>query len=165
MMEAKSTDRKVFTVTNQGHTIGQIRYENYVYIRAEVFLSEFEKYEIKPKGAFGTSLSVVENNNEIAQLTMTWNGKILISFSNRNEYIIKLNNFFSNQFFVENKQGEKLILIKSKFNWETFQYRYDIESNIDHQFVNSENKLLLMLGVYAVNYFISTLSGTTAGLM
>ena len=29
-MEAHSSDRKLFTLTNQGNTIGPIRYENYV---------------------------------------------------------------------------------------------------------------------------------------
>lgn len=164
-MEARSTDRKIFTITHKKNRIGQIRYENYLYIRAEIIINEFQKYEIKPKGAFGTSLSVIDtvNNNEVAQLAMTWNGEIHISFRNLQEYIIKLNNFFSNQYFLENSQGEKLILLKSKFNWVQFQYHYDIEYNVD-RFDTSENKLLLLLGIYAVNYYIITLSGSNAGL-
>ncbi|TCV12581.1 hypothetical protein EDC17_102333 [Sphingobacterium alimentarium] len=123
-MEARSTDRKVFTITHQDNSIGQICYKNYFYVRAEIIISESNKYEIKPKGAFGTSLSVIDmaNKNEVALLAMTWSGEIHISFKNQKEYVIKLNNFFSNQFFLENPQGDKLILIKSKFNWEKFHY-------------------------------------------
>lgn len=98
-METHSSDRKLFTLTNQGNTIGLIRYENYVYIKADLILSDLEKYEIKPKGAFASNLSVIQNNEEIAQLTLSWDGKIFITFKNYKEYIIKLNNFFSNQFF------------------------------------------------------------------
>lgn len=94
---------------------------------------------------------------------MTWSGEIHISFKNQKEYVIKLNNFFSNQFFLENPQGDKLILIKSKFNWEKFHYHYDIEFNMEG-FDNAENKLLFLLGIYAVNYYIKTLSGSNAGL-
>lgn len=72
-METRSTDGKVFTITHQDNSIGQICYKNYFYVRAEIIIRESNKYEIKPKGEFGTSLSVIDmaNKNEVALLAMT----------------------------------------------------------------------------------------------
>ena len=65
---------------------------------------------------------------------------------------------------MENKNKEPFIQLDPKFNWRAFQYNYDISYNIsgDHP---SKDTLLLLLGVYAANYFIACMSGSHAGMM
>lgn len=163
-MEAKSTDRKTFLLTENGQQLGELIYENQLFLTAEIGLTNSERYQIKPVGFFGTSISVTKNDREIASLVMNWSGQIVISYQDGEEYLLKLNNFFHGKYIMENKNKEPFIQLDPKFNWRAFQYNYDISYNIsgDHP---SKDTLLLLLGVYAANYFIACMSGSHAGMM
>jgi len=54
---------------------------------------------------------------------------------------------------------EKLIQFDPKFNWSKFDYNYDITYDKKPQDI-----LLVLLGVYASNYFIAVMSGANSGL-
>ncbi len=163
-MEAISIDRKSFQVTDNGVLLGEIIYENIQFITAEIKCTDSETYQIKPNGLFQSSISLTQNDVPIASLSLSWNGKIVITFQSGEEYVVLLNNIFSNKYILENKNKEKLMLLESKFNWRDFQYRYDITYNITDN-TKPHDTLLLLLAVYSVNFFIATLSGANAGMM
>lgn len=95
---------------------------------------------------------------------MSWNGKIVITFQDDREYALQLSGLFQSQMILENKNQEKVIQFEPKFNWRDFYYQYNIDYDVTN--VNeSKDNLLLLLGVYAANYFIATISGANAGLM
>ena len=163
-MEAKSTDKKTFQLTENGQQIGEIIYENLFFLKAEINMGDSEKYKIKPVGFFGTSISVTHNEIQIASLYLSWSGQIVITFQEGQEFTLKLNNIFSNKYIIENKDKEKLIQLEAKFNWREFHYNYDITYNLGYD-KKSADKLLLLLAVYAANFFIATMSGANAGMM
>ena len=163
-MNAHSTDKKTFQLTENGQRLGEISYENLFFLKAEINLVNTEKYKVAPVGFFGSSISVTQNETPIASLSLSWNGKIIITFQDGQEFVLKLNDIFSDKYTIENKDKEKLIEIKSKFNWRAFQYTHDISYNVEYQ-NKPEEMLLVMLGIYSVNYFIATMSGANAGIM
>lgn len=164
-MEVNSTDKKTFQLTDNGTQIGEIIYENLFFLKAEINLSNSEKYKIAPVGIFGRSISVTQNETQIANLYLSWSGEIVITFQDGQEYILKLNGIFSNKYTIENRDKEKLIQLEAKFNWIKFHYRYDITYNIEPENKVTENTLLLLLSVYSANFFIATMSGANAGMM
>lgn len=163
-MEAKSTDKKTFQLTENDKRLGELRYENLFFLRAEILLESKEHYEIKPSGLFQTSINVTKDGSEIAKLIMNWRGEIVISYQSGQEFILKLNTFFYGKYVIENKKGEKIIQLDPKFNWREFHYTYDIVYNITDD-SNSKDILLLLLGIYAANYFVACMSGANAGMM
>ncbi len=163
-MEAKSTDKKTFQLTENGQQLGELIYENLFHLKAEVKLPDAEYYKIAPVGFFGTSLCVTKNGTEIARLVMNWRGQIVISYQDGQEYVLKLNTFFYGKYIIENKDQEKLIQLDSKFNWREFHYNYDISYNITDA-SKSKDILLVLLAVYAANYFVACMSGANAGMM
>ena len=135
--------------------MGELIYENIFSYKAEIKLTNPELYQIKPIGIFGTNIVVTKNGAEIANLKMNWRGQIVFSFQDGQEFVFKAKGGFHNKYIVENKDEEKLIQFDPKFNWSKFNYNYDITYDKKPQDI-----LFVLLGVYASNYFIASMSGT-----
>ena len=163
-MNANSKDRKTFLLSDNDQLLGELNYETPFYLKAEIKIPNTETYKLAPVGFFGTSVAVTKDGNKIASLFMSWNGKIIITFQDEREYALKLSGLFQSQMILENKNQEKVIQFEPKFNWRDFYCKYDITYDITNNKVPKDN-LLLLLGVYAANYFIATISGANAGLM
>lgn len=158
-MEAKSTDKKTFQLTHNEQLLGELIYENLFFLKAEIKLKNSDNYVIAPVGFFKTSISITHKGTQVAKMVMSWGGQIVFTFQDGQEFVCKLNGLFNGRYIIENKDGEKLIQLEPKFNWRAFHYNYDISYNITPGKTPQEI-LLVLLGVYASNYFIATMSGS-----
>lgn len=158
-MEATSTNKKSFHLTEKGQQLGELIYENLFHLKAKIKLANSELYEVKPVGIFGTSITVTKDATEVANLKMNWRGQIILSFQDGQEYVLKGKGLFHDKYVLENKDEEKLIQFDPKFNWSKFNYNYSIIYDKKPQDI-----LLVLLGVYASNYFIASMSGAFAGI-
>jgi hypothetical protein len=151
-MEAKSTDKKTFQLTENGQQLGELIYENLFFLKAEIKLATSDLYQIKPVGIFGTRTTVTKNGTEIVNLKMNWRGQIVFTFQDGQEFVLKAKSTgtFYNKYIIENKDEEKLIQFDPKFNTSKFNYNYDITYDKKPQDI-----LFVLLGVYASNYLIS----------
>lgn len=163
-MNAHSKDRKTFLLSDNDQLLGELIYETPFYLKAEMKISNTETYKLAPVGFFGTSVSVTKDGNKIASLSMSWNGKIIITFQDEREYALKLIGLFQSKMILEDKNQQNVLQFEPKFNWRDFYCKYDITYDITND-KEPKDKLLLLLGVYAANYFIATISGANAGLM
>lgn len=158
-MKAKSTDKKTFQLIDNGQQLGELVYENLFFLKAEIRIANSELYEINPAGIFGTKITVTKNGAEIANLKMNWRGQIVFAFQEGQEFILKAKGLFYNKYIIENKDEEKLIQFDPQFNWSKFNYNYEITYD-----ERPQNILLILLGIYASNYFIASMSGAVAGV-
>ena len=158
-MKVECTDKKTFQLIDNGRLLGQLTYKNLFSYNAEITLTNSDCYEIKPVGFFGTSIIVTKNETEIANLQMNWKGQIVVTFQDGQEFVFKAKGTFYNKYIIENKDEEKLLQFDPKFNWSKFDYNYDITYDKKPQDI-----LLVLLGVYASNYFIASMSGAIAGM-
>lgn len=90
---------------------------------------------------------------------MNWRGHIVFTFQDEQEFILKAKGTFFNKYIIENKDGEKLIQFDPAFNWSKFDYNYSITYDKKPQDI-----LFVLLGIYASNYFIASMSGAMAGM-
>ena len=157
-MEAKSTDKKTFQLTNNGQHLGELHYESLFSHKAQIKLTNADTYDIKPVGVFGTSITVTKNGSEIANLKMNWRGQIVFAFQGGQEFVFKAKGAFLNKYTIDNKDGENIILLDPKFDWSKFNYSYNISYDKKPQDI-----LFVLLSVYASNYFIASMSGAIAG--
>ncbi len=163
-MNVHSKDRKTFQLLDNEQLLGELIYDTPFYLKAEIKMPNTETYELAPVGFFGTSVVVTKDGNKVASLSMSWNGKIIITFLDDREYALKLSGLFQSKMILENKNQEKVIQFEPKFNWRDFYCNYDITYDITNDNEPKDN-LLLLLGVYSANYFIATISGANSGLM
>lgn len=157
-MEVKCTDKKTFQLTEKGQQLGRLTYKNLFSYNAKITLTNSDSYEIKPVGFFGTSITVIKNKTEVANLKMNWKGQIVITFQDGQEFVFKAKGAFHNKYVIENKEEERLIQFDPKFNWGKFNYNYDISYDKKPQ-----DELFILLGVYTSNYYIAVMSGAIAG--
>ena len=158
-MEAKSIDKKTFQLVKNEQLLGELVYENIFLSKAEIKLPNSETYQIKAVGVFRTTTVVTKNGIEIANLKMNWRGQIAIAFQDGQEYTLKGKGMFYSKYVIENKDQEMLIQFDPKFNWRKFRYNYTITFD-----KKTEDILLILLGVYASNYIISSMSGAASGM-
>ena len=78
----------------------------------------------------------------------------MLTFQDGQELVLKAKGLFNSQFVVENKDGAPLIQLDPTFNWRKFHYNYDITYAEKPQ-----NMLVVLLGVYASNYFLASMAG------
>ncbi len=158
-MEIQSTDRKTYQLMEDGYQLGELIYENLFFLTADIKLANSELYEVKPAGFFGTSIVVTKDGAEIANLKMNWRGHVEYTFQDGQEFVLKPTSMFSYKFTFGKKDEEKLIQFDSKFKWSNFHYTYDITYDKKPQDI-----LFVLLGIYAANYYLATMSGATAGM-
>lgn len=154
-MKVECTDRKTFRLTDNEKLLGELTYKSFFSYNAEITLINADRYEIKPVGLFGTSITVAKNETEVANLKMNWKGQIVIAFPDGQEFVFKAKGVFHNKYVIENKEEEALILFDPKFNWSQFNYNYEISYD-----QKPRDILLVLLGVYASNYYIAVVSGS-----
>lgn len=157
-MIANSIDKKTFQLTDDKEQLGELIYKNLSFLKASIKLENSDVYDIEPVGFFNTSIIVSKNGIEIANLKMNWSGQIVLTFKDKQEYLFKVKGLFSNTFTIENKNSELLIQFHPRFSWSKFNYSYDIA------YEKKQDTLFVLLGVYASNYFIASMSGATSGM-
>jgi hypothetical protein len=159
-MEAKSTDRKTFQLLDKEQVKGEVIYENLFKLKGSIKLANSDEYEIKTEGVFSTSIHVIHQGTKFASLKMNWRGQIVIAFESGEQYILRSKGVFHNFYVLENEAHEPLIQYDPTFEWSKFNYKYAISFN-----ENPQCDLLILLGVFASNYYIATMSGATAGIV
>ena len=152
-MRIECTDNKTFQLSDNGQLKGQLLYENLFSYKAKISLQTSDRYEIKPVGFFQTGINVAKNENNFANLQMNWKGQIVIAYQDGQEFLFKTMGVFNSKYLIENKQGEKLMQFDPHFDWKKFNYHYDVSYD------RKPNELLVLIGVYAANYYIASMSG------
>ncbi|MGB4205735.1 MAG: hypothetical protein WBJ84_08970 [Bacteroidales bacterium] len=153
-MEARLTDKKTFQLTDDGQPLGELHYKSLFSFKAQIKLTNGNTYDIKPVGIFGTSITVTEGGKEVANLKMNWVGQIVFTFQEGQEFLFKAKGAFLNKFIISNKDDENIILLNPKFEWSKLNCSYNISYDKKPQDI-----LLILLSVYASNYFIASMSG------
>jgi hypothetical protein len=135
--------------------LGELAYKNLLSYKAEITLTNSDRYDIKSVGFFGTSIAVTKKEMGIADLKMNWKGQIVMTFQDEQEFVFKAKDVLHNKYVIENKEGEELIRFDPTFNWGKFNYNYEISYDKKPQDI-----LFVLLGVYAANYYIAAVAGS-----
>ena len=90
---------------------------------------------------------------DIASLQMNWKGNIIISYADKQEFLLKATGLFLNKYVLQDKDQQQLMVLNADFNWKKFSYNYDVSYEIKPQDI-----LLVLLATYGANYFIASMS-------
>ena len=154
-MNVECTDNKTFKLTDDRQLIGQLNYKSFFSFKAEIVLPNSEHYDIESVGFFGTSITVTRKGRETANLQMNWKGQIIMTMHKGQQFVFKSKGIFGNKYFIEDKVGKELLILEPNFTWSKMNYNYDIFYEDKPQDI-----LLVLLGVYAANYYIAAMAGS-----
>ena len=89
--QVKSTDNKHFELTQADAGIGRLEYESWFSFKAEIILADHNRYVVHPKGFWGTTIEIKDQEQVLLDFRMNWKGQILIRTtlgSNETYYIL-----------------------------------------------------------------------------
>lgn len=160
--KVKSNDSLVFEVRNNETLIGTLTYKSWFKFNAELEMLHL-KYQIEPKGFWGTTIELKEGEKILLKFRMNWNGEIVIqTYFNeiKSGYIFKHRGIFKESFVLADQNGTELLVMKPDLKWSTLHYEYQITtSDIFDTFF--EKEILLMTSLHCANYYMSMM---TAGM-
>lgn len=158
--QAISTNSLYFEISNKEQVIGQLIYKNWFKFNAEINILN-SKYQIEPKGFWGTTVEVKDGENVILKFTMNWDGNILLqTYFNKIEkdYIFKHSGFFKESFILTDQKNNELLVMKPKFKWNSLKYEYEITTSVIFE-TFEEKDILLLNSLHCANYFMAMMMG------
>ncbi|WBV60615.1 hypothetical protein PFY12_00505 [Chryseobacterium camelliae] len=154
--KVKSSNSLVFELTKNEIIIGNLTYKSWFKFSAEFDLSN-SKYQIEPKGFWGTTIELKEGEKILLKFRMNWNGDIVIqTYFNETKvgYIFKHRGIFKESFVLTDEAGTELLVMKPDLKWYSMNYGYQITtSDTFDTFIGKD--ILLMTSLHCANYYMS----------
>jgi hypothetical protein len=151
-----------FEVTQSDNFIGRLTYESWFKFNSSLVLSSGATYKIEPKGFWGTTIELKDNEKVLANFTMHWNGDIVIHADLTNTesgYVLKPKGLFNVSFLLADQNKTELLIMKPHLKWNKLHCEYQIESSEDFE-SSADKELLLLVSLHCANYYMSMASGT-----
>lgn len=161
--QAKSSNTLTFDLTQGNQSIGKLSYKSWFKFNALAELRNNSNYQIEPKGFWGTTIEVKDNDQVLVQFNMNWNGEIVIQThvsGIENGYVFKHRGVFKESFLLIDQSGAELLVMKPHLKWSLMTYEYQIATA--DSFESSSNKdLLLITTIHCANYYMSMIGNLT----
>lgn len=158
--KVKSEDTKHFSLTINDQEIGRLEYAKWFSFKAEMILEGAMPYQIEPKGFWGTTIELKQNENVLLNFKMNWNGNIIINsrFDNiERDFILKHKGIFKDSYVLLTREEQDLLVVKPDFKWNKIKYDYNIITT--DRFDNlSFHPILLLTTIHCVNYYMAMTS-------
>ncbi|MBD8081451.1 hypothetical protein [Chryseobacterium caseinilyticum] len=149
-----------FKVTKDGKPIGQLNYKSWFKFSAEIEIAN-SKYQVEPKGFWGTTVEVLDGKKVILQFTMNWDGNIVMKIylnDIEKNYTFSHKGFFRESFVLTDEKGSELLMMKPHVQWRSLNYEYQIyTSEILETF--EEKNILLLISLHCANYYMAMMMG------
>jgi hypothetical protein len=154
MYKLQSLNRKGdFVLLKNEIAIGSLTYKKRS-LNAKVNFED-KLIEIRAKTLWKRTITIYNNTSEIGGLTFNWKShgviNLIDSEKNNVSFILKRKSFGKR---IEVYSAGKSLLFtmkRSKVNWKTFNYNYDITINLEVKYYSLEE--ILMYSVYTLNLY------------
>lgn len=154
---AKSSNSLSFEVFNNDQLTGKITYKSWFNFNAVIELADHQSFQIEPKGFWGTTIELKDNETVLLKFRMNWNGEIIVQtyFDGVKEsFVCKHRGVFKDSFVLTDKEGIELLVMKPRFKWNLLNYEYQIATSDDFEkYANKD--ILLLTSLHCANYYMS----------
>lgn len=161
----KSKEGRKFSLLQEERLIGELNYKNWFSYKAEILFPDYSACQIEPKGFWGTTIELTQNEMLLLTFKMHWDGSISIktAYSNNDDdYVFKMKDTFNKSTLVLlNTKEQSLLTVSTDINWGTLHYNYSIITSDLFETLNKKD-ILLMAVIHAANFLtpMTTKSGT-----
>ncbi len=157
--QAKSSNSLTFEMTSDGITIGKLVYRSWFRFNAEIQTS-VHAYQIEPKGFWGTTIELKDDEKVLLKFRMNWNGEIVVqTYFNgvKESYIFKHRGVFKDSFVLTDQEGTELMVIKPHLKWTSLNYEYSITTSDTFE-ASSYKDILLLNSLHCANYYMALIT-------
>jgi len=156
---AKSHNSLSFEITKESQMIGRLIYESWFKFNAEIEIAN-RFYLIEPKGFWGTTIELKDNEKVLLKFRMNWNGEIVIQTyfdSVKEGFLFKHRGIFKESFVLADQKGNELFVMKPHLKWSSMNYEYQITTTEKFEMYPSK-EILLINALHCANYYMSMIA-------
>ena len=161
--QAKPKNQLIFDLTQADILVGKLSYKSWFKFDALIEIADNLTYQVEPKGFWGTTIELKDNEKVLLKFSMNWNGEIVIQsyFDDIEQgYIFRHRGIFRESFVLIDKEGTELLVMKPHLKWSLMSYEYEITtSDVFESFSNKE--ILLLTSLHCTNYYVSMIANVT----
>lgn len=160
--QATSSNSLSFELTQGDESIGKLSYKNWFQFTASIELANHSTYPLIPKGFWGSTIELKDNDTVLLKFSMNWNGNIAIQtyFNDiEKEYIFKHRGVFNESFILIDQEETELLVMKPDVKWIKLNYEYKIQTSDRFESLSNKN-ILLLTSIHCANYYMSMMAGT-----
>lgn len=156
---AKSNNSLSFEVMDDDQPLGKLTYSSWFSFNAEIETLD-HTYQVEPKGFWGTTIELKDNDKVLLKFRMNWNGEIVMQtyFDEiKSGYLFKHRGIFKDSFVLADQHGTELFVMKPHLKWDTLNYEYQITTSESFD-VLSNKEILLLNSLHCANYYMSMIA-------
>lgn len=160
--QATVNDKRVFQLRSNDVIAGELHYTEWYTFKAATTLADGSAFQIVPKGFWGTTIEVKDQENVLFTLKMNWDGNIVIKSrlnTDGQDFVVKSQGVFKQSFVLQDRQGLELLAVKPEYTWNKIMPEYHISTTETFELLNSKH-LLLLLTVHCINYYMTMVVST-----
>ena len=158
--QVKSVDTKHFELMQSDIEKGRLEYDSWFSFKAEIILADHTRYVVQPKGFWGTTIEIKDQEEVLLDFKMNWKGQILIRTifdGDENFYIFRQQGLLKNTFLLLDKEEKELLNIEPDFKWSRLNFDYQIlAADAFGQLMRKE--LMLLTAIHCANYYITMMT-------
>lgn len=158
--QAKSVDTKHFRLMKDGTEMGRLEYESWFSFKAEITLADHTRYAVQPKGFWGTTIEIKQQEQLLLDFKMDWKGQILIRtiFDGPEDYyILRQKGLFKSTFVLLHQEETELLQLEPDLKWSKMSYDYQITTT-DGFAPLARKELLLLTAIHCANYYLTMMT-------
>lgn len=144
-----------FVLAANGQTLGTLHYTEWFSFKAVLTLADGAAFQIEPKGFWGTTIEVKDEQAVLLNFKMNWGGNILIkSKLTSRAFLFKQKSLLKSTFVLLDKEERELLLVQPSFKWSSFNHDYSLTSTPEFEMLDSK-ALLLLTTIHCANYYMT----------
>jgi hypothetical protein len=158
----QSTDSRTFSLLGDGATLGQLHYAEWFSFKANLTLPDGTTLRAEPRGFWGTTIEVKEQDAVRLSFKMHWNGSIVLRSWLGEEsrvFVLKNRSVLKNDYVLLDKEGQDLLHLQPDFKWRTGSYEQAISSAAAFEQLAAK-EILLLCTAHCTNYYLAMMTSS-----
>ncbi|QJX45505.1 hypothetical protein HMJ29_00540 [Hymenobacter taeanensis] len=156
---------KEFQLLANGTVLGHLRYTEWFSLKAVITLANGMSFQIEPRGFWGTTIELKDQEKVLLTFKMHWAGKIIIKsrLDGNKALVFKNKSVLKNTYVLQDKDEQELLLVQPDFHWIKLNHDYTISATELFEQLNAK-ELLLLTTVHCANYYMMMVASATVVL-
>lgn len=152
-----------FQLLANDNLVGTLRYPQWYSIKAGITLANGSTFQVEPRGFWGTTIELKDEQTVLLTFKMNWKGDIIIKSKldeSAKAFVFKSKSVLKHTYALQDKEERELLVIQPDFQWSKLNYNYTIFTTEHFAEVKSQ-VLLLLMAIHCANYFMTMMATMT----
>lgn len=140
--------------------LGTLHYAEWFSFKATITLADNATFQLGPKGVWGTTIELKDQQTVLLNFKMNWSGTIIIkSKFNHKVFLFKQKSMLKNTFVLLDKEEQELLVVQPTFKWSSFNHDYTLATTEEFEALD-QKALLLLTTIHCANYYMSMVAAS-----